>query len=123
MRRASIRIGLIAAVGAVVGLAAHLAVLSAQDKNAKAGDDYIRVEVRGRLQHGVVAIGGETTGTTITARGITWELDLKGKADLAKIAEKLDGRAVVVAGALDVKKGVEIRQRWIVTVTGLKAAE
>jgi hypothetical protein len=94
---------------------------SAQDKRKEAADEYIKVEVRGRLAHGIAAIGGETTGTVISAKGATWELDLRGNADLIRAAEKLDGRTALVTGALEVRKGVEIRQRWIVTVTTLKA--
>ncbi|MCA9070409.1 MAG: hypothetical protein KDA84_15865 [Planctomycetaceae bacterium] len=37
--------------------------------------DSISVKVIGTLKAGIVAIGGETTGTTITAKNITWELD------------------------------------------------
>ena len=43
-----------------------------------AGDDSIDVVVRGTLRTGIMAIGGESTGTTVTARGATWELDLRG---------------------------------------------
>ncbi|MDC0294766.1 hypothetical protein OAK98_05150, partial [Mariniblastus sp.] len=38
-------------------------------------DDYIKVEVRGKLNNEIMAIGGETTGVIITANGVTWELD------------------------------------------------
>ena len=31
--------------------------------------DYIKVEMRGRLRTGIMAIGGETTGVVITSRG------------------------------------------------------
>ena len=40
-----------------------------------AAEDSIRVTVVGTLRTGIIAIGGETTGTTITAKGITWELE------------------------------------------------
>ena len=33
------------------------------------GGDYIKVEIRGTLRSGMMAIGGETTGTVVSARG------------------------------------------------------
>ena len=56
------------------------------------GGDYIKVEIRGMLRAGMMAIGGETTGTVIIARGATWELDLKGVPQGRQKAESLDGR-------------------------------
>src|SRR5688500_16956094 len=87
-----------------------------------AGDDSIEVVVRGTLRTGLMAIGGETTGTTVTARGATWELDLGGERDLKARAKSLAGRRVVVTGSLEVRPGVEIGQRWILTVKTLEAA-
>jgi hypothetical protein len=87
-----------------------------------AGDDSIDVVVRGTLRTGIMAIGGESTGTTIAARGATWELDLRGQPELRTRAESLDGRRVVVTGSLEVRPGVERRQRWILTVKTLEAA-
>ena len=86
------------------------------------GDDSIDVVVRGTLRTGIMAIGAETTGTTVTARGATWELDLGGNREWAAQAESLSGRRVVVTGSLEVRPGVERRQRWIVTVKTLAAA-
>ena len=85
-------------------------------------DESIDVVVRGTLRTGIMAIGGETTGTTVTARGATWELDLGGDASLERRAESLSGKRAVVRGSLEVRPGVEKRQRWIVTVTSLEAA-
>ena len=79
--------------------------------------------VRGTVRTGIMAIGGETTGVTIAARGATWELDLSKDPALRAKAESLSGRKAVVRGSLEVRPGVERRQRWIVTVTGLEAAE
>ena len=87
-----------------------------------AGDDSIEVVVRGTLRTGMMAIGGETTGTTLSARGATWELDLRGNPEWAARAESLNGRRVVVKGSLEARAGVERRQRWIVTVKSLEAA-
>jgi hypothetical protein len=86
-----------------------------------ANEESITVEVVGTLRTGIAAIGGETTGTTITAKGITWELDLSKNAAFRKAAKKMHGKTVGVQGNLERRSGVEIGERWIVTVTGLKA--
>jgi len=88
-----------------------------------APQQYIRVEVRGKLTTGMMAIGGETTGTAITANGITWELDLGRNADLRTRARQLNGKTAIVKGSLQRRAGVEIRQRWIVTVSSLTSPE
>ena len=105
-------------------LAAAVACATHGDGGAAggAGDDSIDVVVRGTLRTGIMAIGGETTGTTVTARGATWELDLRGKPEWTARAESLSGRRVVVTGSLEVRPGVERRPRWIVTVKTLEAA-
>ena len=91
-------------------------------KSEGAADESIEVVVRGTLRTGMMAIGGETTGTTVTARGATWELDLRGDPKWAAQAESLSGKRVVVTGTLEVRPGVERRQRWIVTVKSLGPA-
>ena len=83
-------------------------------------DESITVTVVGTLRTGIVAIGGETTGTTITAKGIKWELDFGKYAELRTAAEKLDGKRVTLTGTLERRAGVELKERWIVTVTTLK---
>jgi hypothetical protein len=80
------------------------------------------VTITGVLRTGVVAIGGETTGTTVTARKITFELTFGKNAKLQEAAEKLDGKKVVVQGTLERRRGVEVRERLIVTVTSLREA-
>jgi hypothetical protein len=85
-------------------------------------EESITATVVGTLRTGIVAIGGETTGTTITAKGIKWELDFGKNADLRATAEKLDGKLVTVSGKLERRQGVETKERWIVTVTSLKGA-
>ena len=83
--------------------------------------DSINVTVVGTLRTGLVAIGGETTGTTITAKGITWELDFGKNSALHDTAEQFNRKRVTVRGSLERRKGVEIRERWIVTVTDVQA--
>lgn len=45
-------------------------------------ESYIQVEIKGTLETGIVAIGGETTGTIINVGKVTWELDMAGNQDL-----------------------------------------
>lgn len=80
------------------------------------------VELRGKLRTGIVAIGGETTGTVIETDKGRFELDLgKDKALRAK-AERLNGKVVVVKGTLTIRKGVEVAERRIVAVRTLEPA-
>src|SRR5438105_1207933 len=83
-------------------------------------EESITVTIVGTLRTGIVAIGGETTGTTVTAKGIKWELDFGKNAELRAAAEKLNGKLATVSGKLERRPGVEIKERWIVTVTSLK---
>ncbi|PQO43073.1 hypothetical protein [Blastopirellula marina] len=85
--------------------------------------DSIHVRMIGELHSGIVAIGGETTGTTITAQGLTWELDFGDNAEFRKLAETLDGQQVRVAGSLKRRAGVEIKDRWILTVERFAATK
>lgn len=84
-------------------------------------DEYIKVEVRGKLDNEIMAIGGETTGVIITANGVTWELDFSNAFDLQKKSKPMNGKMVVVKGNLSVKRGVEIPKRWIVKVDSIEA--
>lgn len=82
--------------------------------------EFIEVKIRGKLTHGVMAIGGETTGTTITANDITWELDLSADRKLQESAETMNEKIVTVTGKMTVKQGVERGTRYIVKVNSLK---
>jgi hypothetical protein len=84
---------------------------------------YIDVEIKGTLETGILAIGGETTGTMIKVGKVTWELDLGGKKELQELAEKLNKQQVLVTGRYQQKQGVEVRVRHIVTVKTLKGAK
>ncbi len=90
------------------------------ERTKKKTEDYVKVEVRGKLTDGVVAIGGETTGTTITAKRVTFELELGKKEQLRELVKNLNGKTVVVVGTLERRRGIEIPERWIVTVSDLK---
>ncbi len=83
-------------------------------------EESITVTVIGTLRTGVVAIGGETTGVTITAKGITWELDLGKNPTYAETAKKLNGKQATVTGSLERKTGIEVKERWIVTVNRIE---
>ena len=82
---------------------------------ALAKGETVAVKVKGKLMHGLMAIGGETTGTVITARKTTWELDVSAPGLRAKAA-KLNGKTVVVTGLVRQKAGVEISKRTILVV-------
>jgi hypothetical protein len=91
---------------------------AAEDKPAK------EKEYRGKLRTGLVAIGGETTGYAIeTEDGKSLELDFGKSKDLARQADKLDRKMVVVQGVLEVRKGVERKTRSIIKVSSLQAAK
>jgi hypothetical protein len=89
----------------------------------KDDDAYIKVEMKGTIKTGIVAIGGETTGTTITVKDVTWELDLGGNKELAAAADKLNGKPALVTGTFTKVKGVERGERNVVKVTNLKALD
>jgi hypothetical protein len=110
----------------ILTFAALLAVsnLAADDKPADdkpAPEEGITVVFTGTVKTGVIAIGGETTGTTITAKGVMWELDLSANKKLQKAADNLNGKLAVARGTLERRQGVEIKERWVVKVTRLRA--
>lgn len=81
------------------------------------------VTVTGQLETGIMAIGGETTGTRITIdKQGSYELDLSANEKLEKAAQELNGKQVKVTGNLAIKDGVEIKQRRIIKVDTLVAA-
>ena len=82
--------------------------------------EYILVEVKGKLESNVLAIGAETTGIQVSAKGITWELEFGKNEKLRKKAKSLDEKNVILKGSLELKSGVEIKKRWIVHVTDLE---
>lgn len=92
--------------------------LLAQDK-----EEPKKMEFKGKLRTGIVAIGGETTGTILETKDGRLELDLGKDKELRKMADNLNGKAVVVTGILQVRKGVEVKERKIITVVSLKAGE
>jgi hypothetical protein len=78
----------------------------------------------GTLETGVAAIGGETTGIAIEISATqSYELELRDDKGLSAAADQLKNKQVTVVGYLTTKRGVEIRERHIIVVTSLKAAE
>jgi hypothetical protein len=70
----------------------------------------------------LVAIGGETTGTTIRSGNITWELDFGDNRELQKKCKQLNQSTVTVTGKLACRPGIEIRRRCIVNVESLEGS-
>jgi ketosteroid isomerase-like protein len=62
-----------------------------------------KVEVKGALRTGVVAIGGETTGTSIETKEGKYEPDFGTVKDPRKKEEELNGRMVVVTGDVNMR--------------------
>lgn len=100
-----------------------LTVKSIAVVEAKPEEQVAQVTITGTVKTGLVAPGGATTGTTITAAGATWELDIKDK-ELAALAEKLNGKMARVTGTVESKRGPAAppRVRTIVSVKTLTEA-
>ena len=108
----------------VVGLFVVFAVVRADERKTKEkGKEAEKVELTGKLRTGVVAIGGETTGVTLETKLDKFELEFGKDKELRQKAEKLNGKLVKVAGTLEIRKGVEVKERKIVTVTSLEEAK
>lgn len=101
----------------VSGLNLTLCMLAVAD-GTPPKDESVWVQCHGRLRHGVVAIGGETTGTTITFNRIVWELKLRDDAE-REFADEHNKESVVVTGRLRKIAGVERKVRWIMDVSKL----
>lgn len=112
---------LLAAAFVVTGTA----LLAAPDApKGKAGNESKSAmkSYEGTLKTGIMAIGGESTGTILTtsAEGV-YELDLKNPKLKAQ-AEALNGKKVIVEGIYKPRPGVEIKERRIIDVKSLSAA-
>ena len=87
------------------------------------GEQYIKVEMKGTIETGIMTIGGETTGTLIHVNNVTWELDLGNRKDLQDAANLLHKKRALVTGIYQKRKGVEIHERHVVMVTSLEPAD
>ena len=75
------------------------------------------------IQTNMAAIGGETTGVVIKVGDLSWELDLGENRALQELAEKLNGKTVLIKGTLMKIKGTEIGERNVVVVESLSASD
>jgi hypothetical protein len=112
----------IALLAIALGLSTAVATAAAGVVEGESGD-HVRVEIRGTLRTGVMAIGAETTGTTIHANNVVWELDFGDNRELKDRAATLNRKSVLVTGTYEKRKGVEVKERHIVKVTTLKNAD
>ena len=80
---------------------------------APVGEDSITVTIIGTLRTGIFAIGGETTGTTITAKGIAWELDFGENKEVQLAAKQWHEKRVrlCVSKIID-GRGAALDQDW-----------
>ena len=106
---------LVTAIGFILPL-----VLSAAGRD---GDHYARVELKGILQTNMAAIGGETTGTVIKVGDLAWELDLGENRALQELAERLNGKTVLIKGTLKRIKGIERGERDVIVVESVSALD
>jgi len=82
----------------------------------------VSVECQGILRHGIIAIGGETTGTTISFHRITWELQFADDND-REFAALHHKKPVLVTGALRKVVSTESMTRWIIDVKKISASD
>jgi len=116
-RLLSISLLLVTTLSLPAVLTADEAILTKETKEPS-----VSVLCHGRLRHGVVAIGCETTGTTITFHRVTWELQLPDEAS-RELAARHHKAPVVVTGTLRRVMGTEDIVRWIVDVEKLSALD
>jgi hypothetical protein len=101
--------------GTAAGCLASLVIVLSLTQAPQPTDKAVKVECHGQLRDGIVAVGGESTGTTLRFQGITWELqfaDREGKA----FAQSRHKQPVTITGTLRRVTGVEKPTRWIVDV-------
>jgi hypothetical protein len=82
----------------------------------------VSVQCQGLLRHGIVATGGETTGTTISFHRITWELQFADDSD-REFAALHHKKPVLVTGALRKVVSTESMIRWIIDVKKISASD
>jgi hypothetical protein len=90
----------------------------AGDKDKKEGK---KVELKGIVKTGIVAIGGETTGTIVETKEGNYELAVS--KELRVDVDKLNKMEAIVTGTLVIRKGLAVKERKIVTVETIKAAD
>ena len=103
-----------------LSLAALMGAASAPAPATKPADDTLTIT--GKLETGVMAVGGETTGIEITQGNTKFELDIND-AVMKKLATALNGKQATVKGTLTIKQGIETGQRRIITVQSIEPAK
>ena len=78
------------------------------------------VTVTGKLEAGLMAIGGETTGTRVTTNGRVYELEFKKHPELREKVEEYNGKEVTVTGPMRLIRGGEGPDRWVIDVQKLE---
>ncbi len=104
----------------IIGICLTVCVSATADESSP--NPSVFVKCCGRLRDGVAAIGGETTGTTITFAPHIWELDL-GDETARAFAKAHHKKPVFVTGNLRIVKGVEKKVRWIVDVESIEKCD
>lgn len=80
------------------------------------------IRFQGRIRCNVAAIGGETTGIVlIDSAGKVWELSTEENRDLLSALMELDGKMASMWGFPQIKKGIEIKVRHIVSVIEVRS--
>ena len=82
----------------------------------------VSVQCQGLLRHGIAAMGGETTGTTLSFHRITWELQFANDHD-RELAALHNKKPVLVAGVLRKVVSTEKMIRWIIDVKEISTAD
>lgn len=80
-----------------------------------------KVEITGKIQTGMMAIGGETTGVILNSSEGTFELKLAEK--MTESALDYDGKLVRVTGVLSTVSGIEIKKRRIIEVKKIEVVQ
>lgn len=105
----------------VCTICVSLSITAATQADDEGSFDYMNVEINGDLRTGLVAIGGETTGSDITAKGWRFELDYPND-DMAALADRLARtKHAQVLGTFRLVKGVELPDRWVLDVKKIRA--
>jgi hypothetical protein len=86
-------------------------------------EHYAKVEIKGRIQTGKIAPGGETTGVRIHAGELSWDLDFGTNTRLRQLAERLNGQTALVTGTFKRVIGTETGPRDVVVVESLSAPD
>ena len=108
---------LLATVVTAIGFILPLALSAA----GRDGGHYAKVELKGIIQTNMAAIGGETTGAVIKVGDLFWDLDLGENRALQELAERLNGKTVLIKGILMKIKGIERGERDVVVVESLSS--